>query len=45
MVPAQLQAEDVLENLQLTLWPVDAIRQALPSGWRIEEVACAAPVF
>ena len=37
MWPAQLRAEDVLENLQLTLWPVDAIRQALPMGWSIEE--------
>jgi hypothetical protein len=36
-VPAQLRGEDVLEDLQLTLWPVDAIRQALPAGWRIEE--------
>jgi L-ascorbate metabolism protein UlaG (beta-lactamase superfamily) len=27
----------VLEDVQLTLWPVDAIRQALPAGWRIEE--------
>lgn len=37
MWPAQLRAEEVLENLQLTLWPVDAIRQALPVGWSIEE--------
>jgi len=36
-VPTQLRAEDVLEDLQLTLWPVDAIRQALPGGWSIEE--------
>jgi Protein of unknown function (DUF3261) len=37
MLPTQLRAEDVLEDLQLTLWPVDAIRSALPPGWRIEE--------
>jgi len=37
MVPAQLRDEDVLEDVQLTLWPADAIRQALPAGWRIEE--------
>ena len=37
MWPSQLRDEDVLEDLQLTLWPVDAIRQALPAGWRIEE--------
>jgi hypothetical protein len=35
MLPSQVQAEDVLEDLQLTLWPVDAIAQALPAGWRI----------
>jgi hypothetical protein len=23
--------------LQLTLWPVDAIRQSLPAGWHIRE--------
>jgi hypothetical protein len=38
LVPEQLRGEDVLEDLQLTLWPVDIIRQALPSGWQIEEV-------
>jgi hypothetical protein len=37
MLPAQLRDEDVLEDVQLTLWPADAIRQALPAGWRIEE--------
>jgi uncharacterized protein DUF3261 len=36
-LPSELRAEDVLEDLQLTLWPVDALRPALPSGWRIEE--------
>ena len=37
MWPIQLRGDEVLENLQLTLWPVDAIRQALPVGWSIEE--------
>lgn len=37
MLPALLRDEDVLEDLQLTLWPVDAIRSALPADWRIEE--------
>ena len=36
-LPAALRAEDVLEDLQLTLWPVEALRPALPPGWRIEE--------
>jgi hypothetical protein len=37
MLPAQVRAEDVLEDLQLTLWPADAIARALPAGWRLEE--------
>jgi hypothetical protein len=36
-VPTQLRGEDVLEDIQLTLWPVEAIRQALPADWSIEE--------
>ena len=37
MVPPQLRGEDVLEDLQLTLWPIESIREALPKGWQIEE--------
>lgn len=37
MLPSQVKAEDVLEDMQLSLWPADAIRPALPSGWRIED--------
>jgi uncharacterized protein DUF3261 len=37
MVPPQLRGEDVLEDLQLTLWPVESIRGDLPKGWRIED--------
>lgn len=37
MLPSQVKAADVLEDLQLTLWPVAAIAQALPAGWTIEE--------
>jgi len=37
MVGKELRGEDVLEDLQLTLWPVEQIRPALPAGWRIEE--------
>ena len=36
-LPSELRPEDVLEDLQLTLWPVEALRRALPSEWRIEE--------
>ena len=37
MMTNELRGEDVLEDLQLTLWPVEEIRAALPAGWRIEE--------
>jgi hypothetical protein len=37
LLPEQVRAEDVLQDIQLTLWPADAIQQALPPGWRIEE--------
>ncbi len=37
LLPAQVRGEDVLEDIQLTYWPVEAIRAALPPGWRIEE--------
>jgi hypothetical protein len=37
MLPSQVRAEDVLEDLQLTLWPRDAIAAALPADWRIED--------
>jgi hypothetical protein len=37
LLPPQVRAEDILEDVQLTLWPADAVRQALPEGWRIEE--------
>jgi hypothetical protein len=37
MLPSQVRAEDVLEDMQLTLWPADAIAAALPPGWRVAE--------
>lgn len=37
MLPKQVRAEDVLEDMQLTLWPADAVARALPAGWRIAE--------
>jgi hypothetical protein len=39
MLPAQVKGEDVLEDLQLTLWPADAIRAALPAGWLLQDTA------
>jgi uncharacterized protein DUF3261 len=38
LLPAGLRGEDVLEDLQLTLWPLEAIRGALPAGSRVEEI-------
>lgn len=37
MLPAQVRAADVLEDVQLTLWPVAEIARALPAGWTVEE--------
>lgn len=37
MLPAQVKADDVLEDVQLTLWPVDAIAAALPPGWTVRD--------
>jgi hypothetical protein len=37
MLPAQVQGEDVLQDVQLTLWPADSIRAALPAGWELRE--------
>ena len=37
MLPRQVRAEDVLEDMQLTLWPVEAVARALPPGWLIAE--------
>lgn len=34
--PAELQPERILSDLQLSLWPADAIRAALPSGWSFD---------
>ncbi|MES2320101.1 MAG: DUF3261 domain-containing protein [Pseudomonadota bacterium] len=37
MLPKQVRAEDVLEDMQLALWPVEAVAAKLPAGWRVEE--------
>lgn len=37
LLPSQVKAEDVLEDMQLTLWPAAAVRAALPPGWQVEE--------
>jgi hypothetical protein len=45
LLPAQVRNEDVLEDIQLTYWPADAIREALPEGWRIEEGGLTRTLF
>ncbi len=37
MLPKQVQGDDVLRDIQLTLWPVAAIRAGLPPGWELQE--------
>ncbi|NNG21864.1 DUF3261 domain-containing protein [Telluria aromaticivorans] len=37
MLPSQVRAADVLEDLQLTLWPVAEIARVLPAGWKVED--------
>lgn len=38
-LPPSVRAERVLDDLQFALWPADAIRAALPSGWTLHEAA------
>jgi hypothetical protein len=35
--PPQVAGSRILSDLQLTLWPADAIRAALPAGWALDE--------
>ena len=35
--PQAVSGARILSDLQLTLWPVDAIQAALPPGWRLAE--------
>ncbi len=35
--PQEVSGSRILSDLQLTLWPVDAIQAALPAGWRLVE--------
>ncbi|HSD16557.1 MAG TPA: DUF3261 domain-containing protein [Thermomonas sp.] len=36
-LPAALDGERVLSDLQLVFWPVDAIATSLPAGWSLRE--------
>ena len=39
MLPKEVQGADVLQDVQLTLWPAAAIRAALPDGWELRSNA------
>ena len=45
MLPSQVRPEDVLEDMQLTLWPAESIATALPAGWRIAEQGGARTLY
>jgi hypothetical protein len=34
--PAAVRGERILSDLQLVLWPAEAVRAALPTGWTLE---------
>lgn len=36
-LPAAVRGERVLDDLQFSLWPADAIRPVLPAGWELTE--------
>ena len=36
-LPRDVRARDVLSDLQLALWPADAVRDALPAGWTLRD--------
>lgn len=37
MLPPEVHAADVLSDLQLALWPAQAVRSALPAGWTLSD--------
>jgi len=37
MLPREVQAGDVLSDLQLALWPSEVVRNALPAGWTLQD--------
>ncbi|MEP6832156.1 MAG: DUF3261 domain-containing protein [Gemmatimonas sp.] len=37
MLPREVQAGDVLSDLQLALWPTEVVRSALPTGWTLRD--------
>lgn len=37
MLPSQVRADAVLQDLQLTLWPLASLTAALPAGWTVAD--------
>jgi|GEM_PF-75475 hypothetical protein len=37
MLPRDVRGSDILSDMQLSLWPADAVRAALPSGWSLRD--------
>ena len=37
MLPSEVRAGDVLSDMQLALWPTEAVRSALPAGWVLRD--------
>ena len=37
MLPADVRASDVLSDMQLALWPIEAIRATLPDGYALRD--------
>lgn len=45
MLPKEVQAQNVLQNLQLAFWPEEVIQKALPKDWTIREDALARNIY
>ena len=45
LLPNHVRAEDVLENLQLALWPLDVIKKTLPPDWQIKECSASRTLY
>ncbi|HEV2613441.1 MAG TPA: DUF3261 domain-containing protein [Gammaproteobacteria bacterium] len=36
-VPAQINSQSILEDIELTLWPINILHQSLPFDWHIQQ--------
>ncbi|WP_184035409.1 DUF3261 domain-containing protein [Chitinivorax tropicus] len=45
LLPSQVQAADILSDLQLALWPAARIVEALPTGWRLDATPTTRTLF